>query len=200
MKVFDCLNGIHMNDKEIIEKILAGQENLFRHIIDRYKDKVFSIIFSFCGYTSDCEDIVQSVFIKIFYSLKKFKFESSFSTWMYRIVINESINFAKKRNNKIISLQEKISSDDDQEIIDFIKSDDNIEKKAIEQETQKLVQNTLIKLKNNYKIVLTLRDIENFSYEEISQMMNVSVDTVKIWLFRARKKMREILIQGDQLL
>ncbi|MDD3052876.1 MAG: RNA polymerase sigma factor [Endomicrobiia bacterium] len=189
-----------MNDKEIIEKILAGQENLFRHIIDRYKDKVFSIIFSFCGYTSDCEDIVQSVFIKIFYSLKKFKFESSFSTWMYRIVINESINFAKKRNNKIISLQEKISSDDDQEIIDFIKSDDNIEKKAIEQETQKLVQNTLIKLKNNYKIVLTLRDIENFSYEEISQMMNVSVDTVKIWLFRARKKMREILIQGDQLL
>jgi len=200
LKVFDCLNGIHMNDKEIIEKILAGQENLFRHIIDRYKDKVFSIIFSFCGYTSDCEDIVQSVFIKIFYSLKKFKFESSFSTWMYRIVINESINFAKKRNNKIISLQEKISSDDDQEIIDFIKSDDNIEKKAIEQETQKLVQNTLIKLKNNYKIVLTLRDIENFSYEEISQMMNVSVDTVKIWLFRARKKMREILIQGDQLL
>lgn len=189
-----------MNDKEIIEKILAGQEDLFRHIIDRYKDKVFCIIYSFCGYTADCEDITQSVFIKIFCSLKKFKFESSFSTWMYRIVINESITFAKKRNNKTISLQENFSNDDDQEIIDFIKSDDNIEKKAIEQETQKLVQNTLIKLKDNYRIVLTLRDIEDFSYEEISQMMNVSVDKIKIWLFRARKKMRELLIEGGQLL
>lgn len=183
-----------MNDKDIIEKVLAGQEDLFRHIVDRYKDKVFSIIYSFCGYTSDCEDIAQTVFIKIFYSLNKFKFESSFSTWMYRIVINESINFAKKRKTKIVSLHENFSDDnDEQKVIDFIKSDDNTEQKAIEREMQKLVQNTLVKLKDNYKIILTLRDIENFSYEEIAQMLNIPVDTVKIRLFRARKKMRELL-------
>ncbi|MGE4384298.1 MAG: RNA polymerase sigma factor [Endomicrobiaceae bacterium] len=186
-----------MNDKDIIERVIAGQEDLFRHIVDRYKDKVLSIIYSFCGYTSDCEDIAQNVFIKIFYSLDKFKFKSSFSTWIYRIVINESINFAKKRNTKIVSLQANFSNDDEQEVIDFIKSDDNTEKKAIEKETQKLVQDTLLKLKDNYKIILTLRDIENFSYEEISQIMNIPIDTVKIRIFRARKKMKQLLKEDN---
>jgi len=188
-----------MDDKEIIEKVLAGQEDLFKYIILKYKDKVFKIIYSFCGQTSDCEDIAQSVFVKIFYALNKFKFEAAFSTWMYRIVINETITFAKKRNTKVISLQEKFGDDNDQEIVDLIQSDDNIEKKVLEQETQKIVQETLLQLQDNYRIVLTLRDIEDFSYEEIAKIMNVSVEKIKVWLFRARNKMRKLLIQGGKL-
>ncbi len=188
-----------MDDKEIINKILSGQEDFFKYIISKYNEKVFKIIYSFCGHRNDCEDIAQSVFIKIFYALKKFKFESSFSTWMYRIVINESITFAKKKHNKVISLQQKISNDSEQEIGDFIKSDDDIEKKALEQETRKIVRDTMLQLKQRYRVILTLRDIEDFSYDEIADIMDVPVERVKVWLFRARNKMRSLLISGGRL-
>ena len=161
-----------MEDRELIEKIIQGQEDLFSIIIDKYKNKVFSIIYSFCGQTSDCEDIAQNVFIKIFKALPKFKFESEFSTWMYR----------KKSN-----------------LIDFLKSNDNTERELMQKETQKMVQEALGKLKDNYKMVLTLRDIEDYSYEEIAKMMDASVENVKIWIFRARNRLKEILTEGGNL-
>jgi len=189
-----------MQDKEIIEKILQGQEDLFSLIIDKYKNKVFSIIYSFCGQTSDSEDIAQNVFLKIFKALSKFKFESEFSTWMYRIVINESITISKKKKNNIVPLD--INDSDDEEkssLIKFLKSKDNTEKQLIQQETQKIVQNALNQLKDNYKMVLTLRDIEDFSYEDIAKMMDISVENVKVWIFRARNRLKEILLKGGNL-
>lgn len=191
-----------MQDKEIIEKILQGQEELFSIIIDKYKNKVFNIIYSFCGQTGDSEDIAQNVFIKIFKALPKFKFESEFSTWMYRIVINESITISKKNKQNIIPLDTNNSdSDDDKksDLISLLKSKDNTEKLLIQQETQQIVQTAVNQLKDNYKMALTLRDIEDFSYEEIAQIMNVSIENIKIWIFRARNKLKEILIKGGNL-
>ena len=189
-----------MQDKEIIEKIIQGQEDLFSLIIDKYKNKVFSIIYSFCGHTSDCEDIAQNVFVKIFKALPKFKFESEFSTWMYRIVINESITISKKKKGNIVPLDINNSEDEENSnLINFLKSDDNTEKELIQKETQEIVQKALSKLKDNYKMVLTLRDIEDFSYEEIAKMMNASIENVKIWIFRARNRLKEILLEGGNL-
>ena len=189
-----------MEDKELIEKIIQGQEDLFSIIIDKYKNKVFSIIYSFCGQTSDCEDIAQNVFIKIFKALPKFKFESEFSTWMYRIVINETITISKKKKHNIVPLDINNSEDEEKSnLIDFLKSNDNTEKELMQKETQKMVQEALAKLKDNYKMVLTLRDIEDYSYEEIAQMMNASVENVKIWIFRARNRLKEILTEGGNL-
>ncbi len=190
-----------MEDKEIIEKIIQGQEDLYKLIVDKYKNKVFGIIYSFCGQTSDCEDIAQNVFIKIFKALPKFKFESEFSTWMYRIVINEAITVSKKKKHNVVPLE--VSSGEDEEqgsLIDFLKSDDNTEEKLLSREIQTAVQNAMRRLKDNYKIVLTLRDIDDYSYEEIAAMLNVSSERVKVWIFRARTKLKEILLKGGNLL
>jgi RNA polymerase sigma-70 factor (ECF subfamily) len=190
-------------DKQIIEKILAGDTELFRIIIDKYKEKVLGIIYSFCGNTSDNEDIAQAVFIKVFRALDKFKFESAFSTWLYRIVINESITIAKKKKAKynFVPLQTNSNDDDDESnIIDFIEAkEDNIESQMLQKDTQNIVQTTLAKLKDNYRTVITLRDIEDFSYEEIANMLNISITQVKIYLFRARNKMRSLLLQENLL-
>lgn len=190
-------------DKQVIEKILAGDVELFRYIIDKYKEKVLGIIYSFCGNTSDNEDIAQAVFIKVFRALDKFKFESAFSTWLYRIVINESITLAKKRKLKydFVPLQTTNNdSDEEANVIDFIEDKkDNIENQMLQKDTQSIVQKTLAKLKENYRAVLTLRDIEDFSYEEIADMLNISVSQVKICLFRARNKMRELLLKENLL-
>lgn len=190
-------------DKQVIEKILAGDVELFRYIIDKYKEKVLGIIYSFCGNTSDNEDIAQAVFIKVFRALDKFKFESAFSTWLYRIVINESITLAKKRKLKydFVPLQTTNNdSDEEANVIDFIEDKkDDIENQMLQKDIQSIVQKTLAKLKENYRAVLTLRDIEDFSYEEIADMLNISVSQVKICLFRARNKMRELLLKENLL-
>ena len=189
-----------MDDKEIIEKIVQGQEDLYKLIIDKYKNKVFAIIYSFCGQTSDSEDIAQNVFIKIFKALPKFKFESEFSTWMYRIVINEAITISKKKKHNVVPLD--INNVDDEEqssLIDFLKSDDNTEEQLVKHELQTTVQKAMNSLKDNYKTVLTLRDIEDYSYEEIAEILNVSTEVVKVWIFRARTRLKEILLKGGNL-
>lgn len=192
-----------MEDKYIIEKVLAGDTELFKYIIDKYKDKVANIIYSFCGKNLDVQDIAQTVFIKVYKSLSKFKFEADFSTWLYRIVINESITFAKRRKAKynFVPLENKDSDDDDQQnLIDCIEDkNDNIETNIERKQTQQIVQRTLLKLKENYRAVITLRDIEDFSYEEIAKILNISTTKVKIDLFRARNKLKELLLKENLL-
>ena len=185
-----------MQDKEIIEQIIQGDSEQYRLIVDKYKNKVYGIIYSFCGQTCDCEDIAQNVFIKIFKALPKFKFESEFSTWMYRIVINEAITVSKRNKRDIVPLDVNTSEDEEKSnIIDFLKSDDNTEESLIQKELQKNLHQALNQLKDNYKKVIVLRDIEDYSYEEIAKMLDVSTDNVKIWLFRARAKLKEILLK-----
>ncbi len=192
-------------DKQVIENILAGDTEQFRYIIDKYKEKVLNIIYSFCGNTSDNEDIAQMVFIKVFRALDKFKFESAFSTWLYRIVINEAITISKQRKTKynFVPLQTNSNSDDDDNtsnVIDFIEAkQDNIEMQMLQKDTTNVVHKALAKLKDNYRKVITLRDIEDFSYEEIASILSISVSQVKICLFRARNKMRSLLLQENLL-
>ena len=190
-------------DNQVIENILAGDTEQFRYIIDKYKEKVLNIIYSFCGNTSDNEDIAQMVFIKVFRALDKFKFESAFSTWLYRIVINEAITISKQRKAKynFVPLQTNNSDDEDSNnIIDFIEAkQDNIEMQMLQNDTKNIVHKALAKLKDNYRKVITLRDIEDFSYEEIASILSISVSQVKICLFRARNKMRSLLLQENLL-
>lgn len=186
-----------MTEKELIENIVAGQDKLFEQIVEKYENMVLGVITSFCGKRSDTEDIAQSVFVKVFFSLKKFQFASSLSTWIYRITINEAINFSKKKKHQFVPLSE-VSKDDDEET-DFIDSlenkRDNIEKQAVQKEEQLLVRKAMEQLQDNYRTILTLRDIEDLSYDEIAQILNISQDKVKIWLFRARKKLKDILVK-----
>ncbi len=189
-----------MQEREIIEKIIQGESDFYKLIIDKYKDKVFGIIYSFCGQTCDCEDIAQNVFIKVFKALQKFKFESEFSTWLYRIVINEAITVSKKKKHtNNIPLEINNDDEDEDNIINFLKSQDDTEQQLISKDIQATVWNALNSLRDNYRAVLTLRDIENYSYEEIANILNVSSERVKVWIFRARNRLKEILLKDEDL-
>lgn len=187
-----------MNDRELIQKIIAGQENLFKLLVTKYKNKVISIVCSFCGNNCDYEDIAQNVFIKVFGSLNKFRFESSFSTWIYKIAINESITFSKKRKGYTISINEKIGKDEEQEIVDLLPdSNDGTEEQLLKKETQSLIQKAMLSLQDNYRTIIILKDVEDLSYDEIAITMNISLDKVKVWLFRARQQLRGIITKGN---
>ena len=95
-----------------------------------------------------------------------------------------------------------INNIDDEEqssLIDFLKSDDNTEEQLVKEELQVTVQKAMNVLKDNYKTVLMLRDIEDYSYEEIAEILNVSTEVVKVWIFRARTRLKEILLKGGNL-
>lgn len=187
-----------MSDRELIEKILAGNEHLFRLLVTKYKGRLVSVIYSFCGPNCDYEDIAQNVFVKVFRSLNKFRFDSSFSTWLYKIAINESITFSKKTKTGTISINEKIGTDKEIELADILPdSSQAIEESLLKQETQKLIQKAMLSLKDKYRTILILKDIEDLSYEEIAKVMDISLDKVKVWLFRARQNLREIIKKGN---
>jgi len=189
-----------MNDREIIEKILAGQQHLFKLLVTKHKGRLVSIIYSFCGANCDYEDIAQNVFVKIFCSLNKFRFDSSFTTWLYKIAINESITFSKKTKTNTISINEKVGDDEDIELVDILPDlKDGVEDNLVKKETQDLIRKAILSLKENYRTILILKDIEDLSYDEIAEVMDISLDKVKVWLFRARQQLREVIKKGNLL-
>lgn len=183
-----------LEDQQLIKYAKNGKLEAFEALIIKYKDRVYNIAFSFTANHSESDDIAQNVFLKVYANLKSFEEKSAFSTWLYRITVNECYNGLKKRKNKTISLDIGINEDQNISLKDII--DDGkagIEEGMLSQEVQKTVRAAVLQLPDKYKMIITLRDIEDMPYEEISEIMKISQNKVKVWLFRARNRLRIIL-------
>ncbi|AKL98717.1 RNA polymerase sigma factor [Endomicrobium proavitum] len=184
-----------LNDTQLVRLAKEGQIAAFESLITKYKDKVFNIAFSYTANYAASDDIAQNVFVKVYLNLSSFQEKAAFSTWLYRITINECFNGLKKERKKnTVSLESEISGQENILLKDTL-ADPNadIEQKFISSETQKLIRSALLKLSDKYRMILTLRDIEDISYEDIAKIMKISDAKVKVWLFRARRKLKTIL-------
>ncbi|MCL2485825.1 MAG: RNA polymerase sigma factor [Endomicrobia bacterium] len=182
------------SDIQLIKLTKDGHLNAFESIITKYKDKVFNIAFSFTSNYSESDDIAQNVFLKVYSNLDSFEEKSAFSTWLYRITVNECYNGLKKRKKNTISLETEVAGKEDISLKDVLadpKAD--LEKNSLSVETQNIIRKALQELPEKYRMIVTLRDIEDISYEEIAQIMKISDAKVKVWLFRARNKLKEII-------
>ncbi len=160
-----------------------GDENAFYKIVDRYKDEIFNLCYRMLNDYDEANDVSQDSFIKIYTSLNSFRFDSSFSTWIYRIAINccnTTLSKRKKRQTTSIDEMDKDFEDSSYDYNDD-KAYSNIVREAIE------------KLEQKHKAVIILRDIEGMSYDEIAEVLSVNRGTVKSRLARAREKLKEIL-------
>ncbi|MGD9579975.1 MAG: RNA polymerase sigma factor [Vampirovibrionia bacterium] len=180
--------------KSDAELIKACQKNndlkAFETLIKRHQNKVRSVVYKFIKDTNDLDDISQEVFIKAFRSIKTYRSEAKFSTWLYRIAVNTCKDKLKSKHNKynnVISIDEKIAEKIENTAND--KTEDIIDLKA----DQKLVFKEIKNLPLKQQIVLILHDIEFLSYEEISKIANCPTGTVKSRLFNARKQLKEKL-------
>ncbi|MDR2426436.1 MAG: sigma-70 family RNA polymerase sigma factor [Endomicrobium sp.] len=183
-----------LSDLDLIKFVREGKQEAFEAFIIKYKDKVYNIAFSFTGNHSESDDIAQNVFFKIYLNLNSFEGKSSFSTWLYRITVNECYNGLRKRKNNILSLDFVIKEDAVVSLKDIFEDKNvNIEDFMMRKEMQLKVRKAIIELPYKYRMIVTLRDIEDMSYEEISKIMKISQDKVKVWLFRARSKLKNIL-------
>lgn len=178
-------------DFELLAKFKKGDQHAFELLVRKYKTTVFNTIYSIMGNAQEADDIAQEVFLKVYTKADSFKGESSFSTWLYRVTVNRCIDELRRRKNKIISYETEFNQEEKLKLKDVLASRENdITEKLRQKELQDIIQKAMNSLPEKYRIILTLKEIEGLSYKEISQIMKISLAKVKIWLFRARQKLK----------
>jgi len=189
------------SDEQLINMSVKGDASAFGVLVERYQNKAYAISVKIVQNHDDALDCVQDSFIKAFRSLSTFNFQSSFNTWLYRIVTNTSLDLLRK-NKKYqsnIPIEKPLSGDDDDDY--FIQIEDrkaDVENIAISNQTVIAVREAISQLSEDLKKVIILFEIEQFSLIEVSDILNIPVGTVKSRLFRAREKLA-ILLKDKEL-
>jgi RNA polymerase sigma-70 factor (ECF subfamily) len=184
-------NQDHANeDLLLIRSVIEGKdEQAFSRLVDRYSDLVYTFSYRYLGNAEDAADCTQEVFIKVFRSIGRFRFQAKFSTWLYAIVRNSCYNMMRARKTRPVRSEEIVGYEpgtSKQESPDDILN---------RQEINKAFQRGLNRLNHRQKTVIILRDIEGRSYEEISEITGIKLGTVRSTLARARFQMTESLKQ-----
>ncbi len=170
-----------MNDAELVEQILNGNSNAFRFLVAKHQQLVTHIVGRILQQQEDVEDVCQEVFIKVFRKLKRFRGESKLSTWIARIAYNTSISHLRKGKYDA-------NSYDEQPGLIAGEKDDSLNQKIVERdEAKKYLLKFIDELPVQYKTVLTLFHLEEFSYREIEEITEMPEGTIKSYLSRARK-------------
>lgn len=178
------------NEEVLILRAQQGNLHAFEKLVHRYDAKVYSIILSMMQNSEDARDIYQEVFIKVYKSIGKFRFESEFSTWLHRIAVNSAITFRGKKNSKQHYYQEGNSYEQE---LEARPNTNTPEKELLNAELNEQIQMGIEMLPPQQKAVFVLRHYHGYKLGEIARIMECSDGTIKNYLFRATQKMRETL-------
>lgn len=170
------------DDFSLIKRFIDGEEDTFNELVRRHKEKVRNIVYLTLNDRDAVDDISQDVFITVYRSLKSFRFESQFTTWLYRITVNKCKDHLRRKSIRRIVLPFR----DNQEDPGYEISPDSTN-------TKEIVRNAISRLPDKMRIPLVLKDIEGFSYQEIAETMQCEIGTVKSRIFRAREGLKKIL-------
>ncbi len=181
------------DERSLIEQAKNGDRDAFDRLTELYIDKAYSIAFGYTGNASDTRDIIQEVFYKVYTNLHRFDLRYPFSAWLFRIVINSSINFSKRRKRKRIMFLERIPKSDVNPLEFTVASSSNPEKEFINEEMRELLRKGLQKLPEKQRSAIILFDIEGFSQEEVSTILKCPQGSVMSRIFYGRRKLRKYL-------
>jgi RNA polymerase sigma factor (sigma-70 family) len=178
------------DEKQLVEQIVKGDLKAFNRFMDRYERLVAHVVFRLVQSEADREDVCQEIFIKIYQSLGSFLFQSRMSTWVGKIAYNTCINYLEKKK---VPLYDDHLPDEGgvfQIPADELGADELVEKGELEMKIQAEIKN----LPPSYRAVLTLYHLDQMSYDEISDILSMPQGTVKNYLFRARKYLKDRLL------
>lgn len=183
-----------VDEKELVRKAQQGDIDAYDVLVRRYQGKVYALVYNMTGNKEDAEDRVQDVFIKAFYSIKNFKGQSSFYTWLYRIAVNRTINFLKTRKNRYaMSLNDMDAGAERDPAYVELRSRESPIRDVSLLELQDKLNKALQTLSNNHRMVVVLHDIQGVPHEEIARMIGCSQGTVRSRLFYARQQLQKEL-------
>jgi RNA polymerase sigma-70 factor (ECF subfamily) len=184
-------------EKEVIESCKAGDQKAFSEIVLQRQKKVFNIAYRMLGNLEEAKDLAQEVFISVFESIKDLKEEIKFDPWLTQITLNHCRNrwkYLKRRHYfNSDSLEDPIETEDGNMPKAIYDPSDNPERLYEKKMIQQLVQRGLLKLKEDQRELLVLRDLQGFSYEEMGELLGLPQGTIKSKLHRARMDLKEVL-------
>jgi len=174
-------------DDYLIDKVIKGENNAYAELVDRYKQMVYTLAYKIVKNREDAEEVAQDTFVKAYNALNDFKGDSKFSTWLYKIAYYRSLDYLKKNKRRVettkidISEEYNIASLDD--ALDALEAKDRTE----------IIKHAIQQLPGEDSVLITLYYFETLSMNEISKVMGISPNTIKVRLFRGRKRLAKIL-------
>jgi RNA polymerase sigma-70 factor (ECF subfamily) len=185
------------DDRPLVLKIKQGNEDAFTELVDRYKGKAFGLAYHFLNNVEDAREVSQEAFLRVYCSIHRFKNDSSFYTWFYRIVINLCIDFRRKKKAMTIPFSQMNNFRDFKDgVIDQVAEDDMVDnpiKALLKQELSEQINEAIESLPKKQRTVFILKNYEKLPLKEIAVIMNCAQGTVKSHLARAVRKLRDHL-------
>lgn len=178
------------DDWALVEAIRAGRHGAFRELVRRYERQVAHLIYLALGRYDDVQDLSQEVFLRVFHALPRLEPQRSLFSWIYRIASNVVIDEARRRRiRKVLSLEFLADETGDQVLVD--EGQDDPSEKAERSERHEAIRAAIQRLSPDHRMVLLLREYEDLTYDEISEILRISVPAVKSRLFRARHELKQ---------
>ena len=181
------------DDDKLIEGALRGDQKAFKELVIRHKTSVYHIVLRIVRDRELANDLVQETFMKAFSSLKTYRSEYRFSTWLYKIAANSSIDHLRKRRIQALSLDNPIRTEEGQVAIDVPDYSNIPEEQMVRREQAISINEAIDALPDKYRRVIVARHQEEKSYEDIARELSVPVGTVKARIFRARELLKKRL-------
>jgi RNA polymerase sigma factor (sigma-70 family) len=182
-------------DLEIVARVQTGDVAAFDRLIQKYRERIFGIIYNMTSNREDAADLTQDAFIKAFQSIRRFGGQSSFFTWLYRIAVNSTLSHLRKARLRSFFSLERIDSDEPvaKEIISALTDKAGAERDAYVRELQEKLNDAMQKLSIKHRTVVTLFEIDGLTHQEIAEVMNCSVGTVRSRLHYAKQLLQSEL-------
>ena len=182
------------DEYQLVNRARRGDLAAYDELVRRYQERIYATIYHMTSNHEDANDLAQEAFIKAFQALKSFKGGSSFYTWVYRIAVNKTINFLKQRKNRTaMSLTAMdFNAEHDPDFVALV-SDKTPRRDANLSELQEKLNEAMQKLSEPHRLVVTLHDVQGLSHEEIAEIMDCNIGTVRSRLFYARQQLQAYL-------
>lgn len=187
------------SEAQLIERCKAGDSLAFDELISVHQDRVFNTAFRLMGNYEEALDLTQEVFLNCFRKISNFKGDSALSTWLYRITVNTAKNRWKYQQsrglNRMTSMDAPMDADDEERVKQFPDTQPTPRKVATDREAMAYFEKQLEHLNDEHREVLVLRYMEELSYEEIADILGLSLGTVKSRIHRARNELRDVMVE-----
>ncbi len=177
------------DDRELVQQAQKGEAVAFEELVRRHQQRIMAVVGGILRRREDIEDVAQQVFLKAYVSIGRFDMRSAFSTWLYKIAVNECWDYLRKKKVRPLSYEADLSEEQARHVEQFVSTDGHGGNPSERAELREIVERLLGELSEEDRVMLVLKEAQGFAVEEIGAMLNLNVNTVKVRLFRARRKL-----------
>jgi RNA polymerase sigma-70 factor (ECF subfamily) len=185
-----------LDDYSVVKQAIRGDQQAYAILLDRYRSSIFHMMMKMVNNREDADDLTIEAFGKAFAKLSSYAPRYAFSTWLFRIAINNGIDYIRKKRLQVLSIDDPIDGENSSDYSGNLRSGTlDPEQEFIRKQRVGLMREMLTRLSGKYRLMIELRYFEELSYEEIASELDIPLGTVKAQLFRAKEMLHKLLIQ-----